>query len=593
MNHESKVSGDAQIESSNVIRLHGVGNAVTPLAAALSAPVLPGRLPDGYVAAPDGIYHLEQDEAGDEHPVWICGRIEVVGLSRRVCGTGWGRVVDIVDSDGQTHRRLIDEALFSGASAALLRPLLDCGLRIGKGSETRKQVADFLGAWRPQERFLRVSQTGWVDDKADTFVLANGSVIGRKKSILERDSGSLGQAAVPKGSLRGGQEEVAAKCVGNPLMLLALSQAFAGPVLQLFGLESGGFHFRGASSKGKTTLLGLAASVWGGSGYVQSWRATDNALETVASGCSGGLLALNELHEVSPQVAGEIVYMLANGKGKSRMTSSGSLKSSDTWTIAILSSGEISLADHIASVGKKIHAGQEIRFVDIEADGRAYGAFNNLHGEATSMAFVDKLNRSAAIHHGHAGKVFVEQLIESTGNREQMLKIMSGFVDKAIKVHDLERDAQVLRVLKKFAVAALAGEMATRFGVTGWTRGEAFNGVLESVNDWLKGRDEASASQIAASVERTRNYLGAHLDRFEPIGSGEAVDGWQDDAWIYFRPETWLRIHGSHDAQQAARLHKTANLLKTDKGDTLQFRMGRSTPGRPKAYAVSITVLEA
>jgi uncharacterized protein (DUF927 family) len=48
--------------------------------------------------------------------------------------------------------------------------------------------------------------------------------------------------------------------------VLAISAAFAGPLLNLIDAESGGFHLRGASSIGKTTALVLAGSVWGGGG---------------------------------------------------------------------------------------------------------------------------------------------------------------------------------------------------------------------------------------------------------------------------------------------------------------------------------------
>ena len=38
--------------------------------------------------------------------------------------------------------------------------------------------------------------------------------------------------------------------------------------------RSGGFHFRGGSSIGKTTTLQIAASVWGNRDFIRSWRAT-------------------------------------------------------------------------------------------------------------------------------------------------------------------------------------------------------------------------------------------------------------------------------------------------------------------------------
>jgi putative DNA primase/helicase len=74
-----------------------------------------------------------------------------------------------------------------------------------------------------------------------------------------------------------------ALCVGNSRLAFAVACAFAGPLLRPAGMESGGFHYRGDSSSGKTTALKVAASVYGGAGYLQRWRTTDNALEAIAA----------------------------------------------------------------------------------------------------------------------------------------------------------------------------------------------------------------------------------------------------------------------------------------------------------------------
>ena len=50
---------------------------------------------------------------------------------------------------------------------------------------------------------------------------------------------------------------------GHVLLTLAISAALAGPLLHLAGYEGGGVHSLGQSSTGKTTVLRLAASVWG------------------------------------------------------------------------------------------------------------------------------------------------------------------------------------------------------------------------------------------------------------------------------------------------------------------------------------------
>jgi putative DNA primase/helicase len=115
-----------------------------------------------------------------------------------------------------------------------------------------------------------------------------------------------------------GSRPVAKPAAGNSRLILALCTAFEGPVGELLKEEGGGLHFVGSSSIGKTTLLRVAGSVWGGgrNGFPQTWRTTDNALEGIARAHSGTLLALDEIGELDPRKAGEVAYMLVNGQAK-------------------------------------------------------------------------------------------------------------------------------------------------------------------------------------------------------------------------------------------------------------------------------------
>jgi len=358
--------------ASNVVPFHSVETGVARPTDDASA------IPAGYAAGADGVYALVVDDAGDVHHVRICSPIAVVGCCRRTDSTGWGRVVELVDPDNRTHRIILNDADISSTPATLLRPLIDRGLQIEGSANTKKRLADLLGAWRPEQMILRVARTGWVDDDFNTFVFADGSVIGLKQVILESNTGTIGKAVKVKGSLDLWRDMVAAPCAGNPLMLLALSQAFVGPLLGLLKLDGCGFHLHGASTSGKTTLVKIAASVWGSPDYHQSWRATDNALKVAAASCNDALLPVDEIYEVSPKILSEVVYMLANGRGKQRMTGAGKGVPVDSWRVASLSNGEISVKERMASGGQKIHAGQEIRMIDIQADCRRFRAFDHL-----------------------------------------------------------------------------------------------------------------------------------------------------------------------------------------------------------------------
>ena len=101
--------------------------------------------------------------------------------------------------------------------------------------------------------------------------------------------------------------------------MFAIATAFAAPLIELTGADSGGFHFRGLSSIGKTTLVRAAASVWGRGdehGMLRTWRPTANRLEGTAALYGDTLLPLDELGVAGAREVGDIIYSLAAGIGK-------------------------------------------------------------------------------------------------------------------------------------------------------------------------------------------------------------------------------------------------------------------------------------
>ena len=103
------------------------------------------------------------------------------------------------------------------------------------------------------------------------------------------------------GTVEDWRKTVARSCIGNSRLAFGVSAGFAAPLLRIAGEENGGFHFVGSSRLGKSTLLRVAGSVWGGggiNGYLCSWRATSNGLEGVAEAHCDALLCLDEMGQV-------------------------------------------------------------------------------------------------------------------------------------------------------------------------------------------------------------------------------------------------------------------------------------------------------
>jgi uncharacterized protein (DUF927 family) len=258
----------------------------------------------------------------------------------------------------------------------------------------------------------------------------------------------------------------------------------------------------------------VAASVCGSPEYLQRWRATDNAIEELAELHNDSLLILDELNQMDPKAAGETAHMLGNGVGKSRMERTAVNRPVKRWRLLFLSSGEIGLAEHMASVSRKTRAGQEVRMAEIPADaGAGLGVFENLHGHANGAVFAVALKDAAAAHYGHPLLSFVNALLKDRAGITAAIKQhQAGFVADVLREVDAA-GGQVRRVAARFGLVAVAGELATLEGITGWPEGAAYQAAKRCFNDWLGARGGAGPTEERALLAQVRLFFERHSNR--------------------------------------------------------------------------------
>lgn len=562
----------------------------------------PDGLPDGYRVTPGGV-ERRVDVDGEPEWRWLCSPLRVLSLTRGRDGTGWGRLVEVEDPDGGTHRWAIPGRLLVGDGAELRGSLAELGLRMASDRGARDALTNLLAAWYPTARAETSGRLGWADERCAAFILGDGRVIGAA-DVVYQHAGTATAAAEMKaaGTLEGWRERVAAPCVGNPLLLVSVSLAFAGSLLEPLGLDGGGLHLRGASSRGKSTAQRVAVSVWGSPRFMQSWRATANGLEGLATACNATVLALDEMGEIGGRDMGPAAYMLANGTGKARADRSGQARTPATWRTMVLSSGEVSLADKMAEAGERKRAGQEVRLLDVAADTRRHGTFDELHGAPHGAAFSDRMKAATAEHYGTPGPKFVEAFVS---DREEMLQgvreATASFRAMAVRRYGIEGDGQEERAVKALGLVAAAGEMATLLGLTGWAEGAALDAALEVLGLWINGRGGLGSSEAREAVSRLRAFLSAHSEaRFRRIGSegtGSPIQnraGFRDDETFYVTSRAWKEeVHAGVDAARAAVHVAAANFLHRGDGRGLT-RKGPRVKGevRERVYAVRAEILE-
>lgn len=561
-----------------------------------SATVATQSLPSGFASFPDGIYELPN---ADSEPVFVCSPLRVAAMFSDANGSGWGRLVEIRDDDGRMHDVQVTNADLSRRPAEVLARLLDRGLTLGHAKDAKDRLIRLLKLWKPEDRMTTISQLGWADDSFRSFAIGD-TVIG-EASVLPHNSLSRGPARhlVGAGSLDGWRANIGLKCKGNPLMIIAVSLALSGPLLALLGESGGGLHFRGASSSGKTTLLRIAASVWGDRGLIGQWRATSNGLEGTAAALNDMLLPLDEIAEISPRALHEAIYMLANGKAKSRMTKDAVLGETAAWRVAIISSGEISVEEKMKEAKLGTMTGHEVRLVDIEADARRWGVFDNLHGSQSAGAFADQLRKAATEHYGLVGREYVRRLVNmvSATGTTHIEAAVREYVDGWVDALPSAADGPTLRVARRFAVVADAGILASDMGLTGFSKDDVLDAVKQTFLDWYDRRYGSEREAADGAVRKLKLFLQGETERLQdltaPSPSSTVSLGWCDATRAYLPADTWSSLFPGIDGTNAAKALMNLHLLVPGENGRIMRKAPHAIEGRPRLYTLNLDRIAA
>ncbi len=559
----------------------------------------------------DGVFFLSQSNATNE-PVQLAARVDVVAETRDAIGTNWGRLLMWRDNEDVIHRWTMPMELLASDGSAVRAHLLGEGLPyISTNRAHRERFTEYLQTAQVTRRALCVSRIGW---QGETYVLPDQSFGAQDaEEILYQCSNGTSHPWGVNGTVNEWRERVSRFCTGNTRLVLAASCAFAGPLLSFAGAESGGIHFYGLSSTGKSTALIVGASICGGgkAGFVQTWRTTINGLEAVAEAHNDATLFLDELAQVDAREAADALYMLANGHGKARMTRSGGQRKKLAWTLLCVSAGELTLAEHVASVGKRIKGGAEVRLLNIRADaGQGLGIFETLHGAASPESFVHQLREGARYSYGAPLRAFLDRLVRDRAGAK--LTISSARESMSLLVPS-DAAGEVRRASERLAIIGAAGELATAWDLTGWQDGESMDAARRCFADWLSARGTSGSSDIEAAVRQVCAFLETHgTSRFQLILPDRRDDQTeQDDSqiipdragfrrrnpgsaemeYLVFRGVFRADVCGGHDYQAILKELDRRGFLVRDPGNmTIKPRLPGL--GTVRVYCIRAVILE-
>lgn len=305
----------------------------------------------------------------------------------------------------------------------------DHGLAVN--SNNAKKLVEFLTVFDAFNsnlipNTLIARSTGWknVQDKR-VFVLNRTVSKGSKKDTAgspgvqvdfrpDHDFERFVTAMKPGGNFAKWREAVTS-ALKFPHACFAFYASFAAPLLKIFNAQSFIIHFYGDTSKGKTTCLELASSVWGNphkeaGGLVFGWDSTRVFLERMAGFFCDMPIFPDDSQTVDDKMMSKVLYLLANGAGKGRgsITAIQQLKS---WRTIVFSTGERKLTDCTT------YGGARARTLEL------YGTpFPNAGG-----VYINEFKQAVRENYGHAGPKFIEGLLSVIEKPDGVAKLRDEF----------------------------------------------------------------------------------------------------------------------------------------------------------------------
>jgi putative DNA primase/helicase len=231
----------------------------------------------------------------------------------------------------------------------------------------------------------------------------------------------------------------------------------------------------------------------------------------------------------------------------------------NSWKCFVLSNGEKSIPTIMGEGGARYNAGQSVRLLDLPVE-RKYGVFDSLHHFTTGAELSDWIKQQSVTHYGLAGRAFLEKLTEDKRDFNKSLQKIKE--SSLFQVSGAQ--GQHKRAAARFALIALAGELATEYGITGWPKGTAFKAAAEGFRIWCSTRGQGN-DEKRQILDQVLNFIERHGDsRFSSLNSTADITVRDRAGWWIHESETRIFLFtagGMKEALKGFDLKRSLDIL--------------------------------
>lgn len=541
--------------------------------------------------AEDGVYQYDPQGA-----VKICGPLRVV---QHVDTNGdYSRQVMFQTIAGKNEMIIIPAEALVGNSLATVKQLARRGLEIVPRMDS--EVTAYLQSSTPDRIAIGATVPGWQDDIGDgqIYLLPDRTVI--KSPSLRSSTNVIPAPSFPatplsaQGTLATWRTEVAAPACQIKAGILALCAGFAPPLLK-FAPETLNcvLNFYSKTSKGKSTMLQVAASVWGHHKQeLMDWNCTEKGLLDRAKHYQDRPLFLDELGagEFTPPAWSKLLYSLAGGKGRVRSSSQGKAIGGEAFRTFAISSGEFPIRDYMTGAKQRPNRGTLLRGMDIEIADAAEEL-----PEEQREPFMAKLKQATKTAFGTAAKAFLQGLVEQYPQADDLNRFVVAKVAEILNDFDLPlQDAAIKRGLERFALLAVAGELAVQLRLLPLGDAKQVRKAIKVyAAAWYQTHSPQSVQQRL--IEHIVSFIYSSEKRFQSVAGPPPANrvGWdcliKGVPCFAFTSDGLKEASNESDVSMVAKLLQGAGLLVQNDPSKLKARLPKGN--RLYCYAVKKDIL--
>jgi hypothetical protein len=497
-----------------------------------------------------------------------------------------GRYVNLTDNtlglevSWKSHNwlRTVSDARSTFMDSKKIINLSDYGLPVHSGNA--RNLAGYLSRFETENEQNLASkkvsnQLGWTKGG---FLLGERFIGEGGVQFQAKDAGD-GQTAKgfhTKGTMEGAVDMLNKIQTYTPVKM-TIYAALSALLLERWGESPYIFELAGGTSRGKTTALRIAASLFGcpdeqKPGFFKQWNLTKVSIERYAATMNSLPLIIDDTKKADPRIVPAVIYQFCSGQSKGR----GSLKGTQAgvgWCTVMLSTGEQKLTS-------------------FSKDGGAAGRILSLEGSPFASTDVETakmivgLNKQVSEHYGHVAEPWIRFL--QTTDMKPWKKKFAVANDEYLQ---LARGAGevAMRLAKIMAIIDVAGEMFDAcFGLSLYV-------PVELRKEWSKITHGATELDRAAeALDAVMGWVASRSRQFIKNGistyGGDTLGVIRSDEIIVIDDvlDKYLESSG-YEPRSISKAWKEKGWLKTSEGRTK--KRVRVNGGNPWTYCFDLTKL--